>query len=136
MKIFLSWSGAQSRYIAESLRDWLPNVIQQVSPWLSAEDISPGIRWSDLLAQELMQAEFGIICLTPENVTAPWLLFEAGALSKAVPHSRVVPFLYDLNYAEIPSPLSQFQAIKASREGVFSLVHAINQACEHPVEES
>ncbi len=37
------------------------------------------ISWS----ARLQETDFGIICLTPENVSAPWLLFEAGALARA-----------------------------------------------------
>jgi hypothetical protein len=78
------------------------------------------------LANELQQTRFGILCLTPENLTAPWLLFEAGALSKAVDESNVCPLLLELQPTDITGPLAQFQAIKADKEGVWSLVKAIN----------
>ena len=35
MKIFIGWSGNTSRYVAESLRDWLKQVIQGVDCWMS-----------------------------------------------------------------------------------------------------
>lgn len=35
MKIFLSWSGEKSKNIAESLKDWLEQVIQTSEPWIS-----------------------------------------------------------------------------------------------------
>ena len=82
MKVFISWSGERSRSIAEALREWLPDVIQAVKPWLSAEDIDKGARWSSDLAHELEDAHVGVICLTPENLEEPWIHFEAGALSK------------------------------------------------------
>ena len=41
MKIFISWSGEQSREMAEALRDWIPDVLPEAEPWMSVADISP-----------------------------------------------------------------------------------------------
>jgi TIR domain len=94
MKIFISWSGDRSRLIAEALRDWLRLVIPRSEPWLSKDDIRKGTRWSTELATILEQAQFGIICLTPDNIDRPWILFEAGALSKALTNAYVCPLLF------------------------------------------
>src|SRR5205823_4210816 len=73
------------------------------------------------------QTHFGILCLTPENLKAPWLLFEAGALSKAVDHSAVCPFLYDVSKTDLEWPLAQFQANTADEEGTKGIVELVNQ---------
>jgi hypothetical protein len=49
---------------------------------MSAADIDKGAKWSTEISRELEQANFAVSCLTPENLNEPWLLFEAGALSK------------------------------------------------------
>lgn len=91
MKVFLSWSGDRSHYVAKALRDWLPLVLQFCEPWLSDRDIAAGDRWSEKIAKELEARNVGIIVLTRDNIRAPWVLFEAGALSKALVTSQVVP---------------------------------------------
>ncbi len=39
MEAFISWSGDRSRAVAETLHEWLPNVIQLVTPWILLADI-------------------------------------------------------------------------------------------------
>ena len=95
MKVFISWSGGTSRAVAEVLHWWLPRVIQGVRPFVSAKDIDKGANWTVELARELEDAAFGIICLTPDNLTSPWLHYEAGAITRSV-DSRVCPLLYGL----------------------------------------
>jgi hypothetical protein len=84
MKVFLSWSGPMSQRIAEILRKYLPLMINDISPFLSRHDVESGTRWNLQLSQELRETEFGILCLTQNNLTSPWLLFEAGALTKHI----------------------------------------------------
>ncbi len=130
MKIFLSWSGSRSKKVAEILRELLRFVFHDIEPWMSSEDISKGKRWSPEIAQALEDANAGVICLTKENLNRPWLLFEAGALSKIIKDSLVCTFLLDVEQADIgnDNPLSQFQATKNSKEDVFSLLKTINEA--------
>ena len=128
MKVFLSWSGARSRAIAEALREWIPNVIQAVEPWMSAEDVDKGLRWSSEIAVQLEDTRFGIICLTPENLESVWILFEAGALSKTIDRAFVCPFLFGLELSDVRGPLTQFQATKAEKEDIKRLILTINKA--------
>ena len=93
MKVFLGWSGEVSHDVALALHSWLPRVIQVVRPYVSSEDIAQGARWSAAIAAELGTSNFGIICVTKENVNSPWINFEAGALSREIDKSRVSPFL-------------------------------------------
>jgi len=114
--------------MAEALRDWLPNVIQAVEPWTSSSDIDAGMRWTPALAEQLQQTQLGIICLTAENMSAPWLLFEAGALSKIIDKARVCPYLLGFEPTEIIGPLAQFHAVKAEKDGTRKLLQTINRA--------
>jgi hypothetical protein len=131
MKVFISWSGTRSKAVAKRLRDWLPDVIQDVQPWMSATDIDAGARWGQKVQGELQESRFGIICLTKTNQTAPWILFEAGALAKSIEGTFVCPYLIDLEPSELlPGPMTQFQAKRANEQDTLDLVRTINQARE------
>ena len=130
MKIFISWSGEVSRNAAMALRDWLPSVIKAVKPFVSPEDIDRGSKWFPDISTKLEQTDFGILCITPQNATAPWIIFEAGALSKKLDLSKVTPFLVGLSPSDLEGPLAQFYATSTEQENVFKLVKTINNQLE------
>lgn len=130
MKVFISWSGKRSKVLANALRDWLPMVLQYVEPWVSDKDISAGDRWAQAIAGKLEASNFGIICITPENLHSEWILFESGALSKSMLDAKVIPLLYGLELSDLSGPLSQFQAQKMEESGVMEIVRAINKVSE------
>jgi hypothetical protein len=130
MKVFISWSGQRSKAVAEALRTFLKDVIQAVEPFMSKHDIVAGSLWSETLSQELAGTDFGILCLTPENLNAAWLLFEAGALSKKVGKAFVCPYLIGVENSNVEWPLAQFQTNPANEEGTFSILQGINKAGE------
>lgn len=129
MKVFLSWSGNKSHKVALVFRDWFPSVIQCLELYVSSEDIDMGDRWSIDIAKELEDSFFGILCVTRDNLTAPWLIFEAGALSKTIDKSFVCPFLFDIKKSEVDGPLLQFQSAIFNRDDVFKIVKTLNKAC-------
>lgn len=129
LKIFISWSGNKSREVAKALREWIPMVIQVVEPYVSSEDIYKGERWSHDVSDELEKSYFGIVCVTKENINAPWIQFEAGALSKTIESSRVCPFLFDVKISEVSDPFKQFQATTFKKEDIKKLITSINQVC-------
>lgn len=126
MKVFLSWSGDLSRELAEALRDWIPAVLQSVKPFFTPSDIEKGARWAKDISQELEASAFGIFCLTKENLSRPWIMFEAGALSKRVDSSRVCPLLFGIESTDLEGPLVQFQASPFSELEMKKLVRTMN----------
>lgn len=128
MEVFISWSGPRSQAVAEALRDWLPNVIQAVQPWMSKTDIDKGTNWALEIGRALERTRVGILCLTPENQHRPWISFEAGALAKTIETAYVIPYLIQLPPTELIAPLSQFQNVEADEEGTIGLISSINKA--------
>lgn len=133
MKIFISWSGDRSKALAAALKDWLPAVLQYVQPWMSSSDINSGERWSNEIAKQLQETNFGILCVTKENLEAPWLLFEAGALAKSMQDGRVIPLRLDVEQSDITGPLQQFHSAKADNEGVKQLLTSLNASWTTPI---
>jgi len=137
VKVFISWSGDRSKEIAEELRDWLPTIVQSLEPFVSTQDVPPGGRGLNVLASQLQDCSFGILCLTQENKKEPWIHFEAGALSKVLDASRVVPLLLDLKISDLTGPLVQFQATAIEdRDGVFSVIKSLALHSSPPITES
>ncbi|WP_377640103.1 toll/interleukin-1 receptor domain-containing protein [Oryzobacter terrae] len=135
MKVFISWSGERSRRTARVLRDWLPQVLQAVEPWMSEEDIEKGSRSTTEIKLALQDASFGIVCVTRENVSAPWLNFEAGALSKEVLDARVyvAPFLLDMGPQDIRGPLTDFQVTRNTEADVRRMMATLNGQLATPL---
>lgn len=135
MKVFISWSGELSQSIAEHLKKWIPCIIQSVDIFFSPEDIEKGENWDSKISQVLSECKYGIICLTSQNVAAPWINFEAGAIAKSL-DSRVSCLMVDIKPSDIRGPLSRYQATNLDKKDMFQLISEINKATEQPLDTS
>ncbi|OMF04026.1 hypothetical protein BK129_18885 [Paenibacillus amylolyticus] len=129
MRIFLSWSGSESRQLAAIFKEWLPNVLQYADPYMSAKDISLGEMWNNNIRNNLEESVFGLIFVTPTNINAPWINYEAGALSKTL-DSKVVPILYHTEVMILnEGPLKQFQSARSlEKDDILNLLKSINNS--------
>ena len=118
MNVFISWSGERSRLVAEVLRNWISHFFDTIQFYVSSIDMEKGTRWIEELSSELDSTNYGIICVTNDNFEAPWLMYEAGALSKAVGESFVVPFLFDVSVEDIQGPLRMFQSVLYEKDDI------------------
>lgn len=91
---------------------------------------------ANAIAKELEASNFGILCVTRDNLESPWMLFEAGSLANSLPNGHVIPLLLDLEFSEISWPLAQFQANRFDQEGVYKAVESINRAAPNPIDEA
>ncbi len=128
MKVFISWSGDLSKAVAEALRAWLKLVIQATEPFVSTEDVDKGSIWFNEISDHLANTGAGIICLTQDNMNSPWILFEAGALSKGLSKNRVFTFLADTSFSSLKPPLSQFNGTCLEEGDVVKMLVSINRA--------
>ncbi|HEV3377543.1 MAG TPA: toll/interleukin-1 receptor domain-containing protein [Thermoleophilaceae bacterium] len=128
--LFLCWSGDRSRAAAAILKERLEAIVPGLTCVMSTE-IEAGSLWSAELQRRLAAADAGLVCLTPEAVSSPWLHYEAGLLSDALGRKRGEPrlftYLLDLQQRELRGPLSAYQAATATREGTAQLVESLRR---------
>jgi hypothetical protein len=134
VKIFISWSGVLAQRVAELLHAFLKDMLHEVEPFMSKHDLESGTRWGQVLTQELENTTFGLICLTPDNVSQPWLLYEAGALTKHTDGRACGLLLAGLGPADVSGPLAQFQNRVFDRENVLLLMRDVNARLREPLQ--
>lgn len=125
MKVFFCWSGDKSKALAEAFADWLQKVIQAIEPWIST-GMEKGIKWQQEIAQRLEGLRAGIVCLTTENLTSPWIHFESGALGKTK-DARLYTLLFGLEPTHLKEPLSWYTATKAEEKDIRKLIYDLNK---------
>src|SRR3954463_3776491 len=137
VNVFISWSGRRSHEVAEALVPWIKKVIQSAHPWISS-DLERGVKWLSAISESLDSHSIGILVVTPGNIEAPWLNFEAGALSKQLGDEvRVIPYLLDFRTAsDLKAPLGQFNAALADEPGTWELVKTLNAHTEHKLSDN
>jgi len=128
MRIFISWSGARSAAAAEALKEYLPMINNAFDPWLSSSDIPKGSRSTGEIADALASAKAGIICLTPSNLTAPWILYEAGGIAKTVDRPLACTLLIGLGPSDVGKPLGDFQHTPLREKELLKLMKDLNNA--------
>ncbi len=100
---------------------------------MSADDIDRGTKWFGVIQKELETTDFGIVVLTKDNLKEPWLLFEAGAVSKGTEQTHVAPLLVGVDKADVKAPLSHFQSTICEKSEVLALVQTINRSTSKPL---
>jgi hypothetical protein len=86
--------------------------------------------WQNQLLDRLVEADVGIVCLTPENVRSDWLHFEAGALAHRVAGARIFTYLHLVSAARLTGPLSHYQSTVSTESDTRQLVLDLRRAME------
>ncbi|GEM_PF-3770660 len=118
--VFISFSGLRSRKIAELLAELIANHLSRLRVFLYGPE--SGSRHLEDLGGELDVLSYAILCLTPENMHAPWIHFEAGAISKHRASARIVPLTFSLAPEALHMPLAQFGARSAAPTDITQLL--------------
>ena len=116
MHVFICWSGRRSRRIAEAFAtQWLPaNLGDRVSSFVSFSDIEKGEGWFERVLAELVKADAALLCLTPENLSSPWMHFESGMVAR-MGNGRVFTYFLGADARTVQDPLKQIQVTVATK---------------------
>lgn len=99
-----------------------------------SHQIPKGHVWFSELRKQIAEGNSAILCVTPTNIGAPWLHFEAGAAWKAAEQSVVAPLLFRVAKTKVRLPLSSFQVTESNvKEDVFDLLRHLNTRCSPQV---
>lgn len=128
-KIFISWSGDNSKEIAKALKNTLENEIFKDSGlecFVSDIDISSGDDWWNKIKTELKKCKLGIVCITKGNLRAPWIHFEAGAM--VARGLKVIPLLINCKIRALAdTPLSSRHMVNFYEKEQFNqMISTIN----------
>jgi len=136
--VFISWSekDSPSYKLAEFLRGWLHHIIKNINIYVSSKDVGAGEPWLFSILDALRKSTFGILCLSKKSLQSKWILFESGATARSFHKHLVCPILIDLSPSEVPYPLSIFQSVQATKEGIFGLLVSINNNMPNPISQN
>jgi hypothetical protein len=110
MKVFISWSGAAEKKVAEAMRAALKTVCAgRAEVFVSSQDIPKGARGANAIGESLSSSDYGIVLVSAQNQEKPWINYEAGALAKSL-DAPVSTVLLDLIPSDVTGPLASFQA--------------------------
>lgn len=135
-KIFISWSGKNSKDFAICLKRIIETQIfpgTDLECFVSDLNIVSGTDWWTKIKGELKSCRLGIFCITKENINAPWIYYEAGALAaREVP---TIPLLIGCNTRSLSgSPLQGKQCVSFDNQSKFiKMIEDINTLFDNPL---
>ncbi|MDQ0923335.1 putative nucleotide-binding protein [Pseudarthrobacter sp. W1I19] len=134
MKVFISWSGEVSQHAAQALRNWIPQVLQSIEPWLASTDARPGHLVAHEIQQNLQDASAVLLCLTRQNMLSESFRDEYYALQEAGP--LIMPVCIDFSPNELGRSFPSNRAVALDSPGIRSLVTLLNELSDDPLNQT
>lgn len=129
--LFLSWEGEESKCIAIQFKKLMEGVFYPaLNAYMSAVDAPLGKRGVEDLSRQLSECNYGVCLVNKENARAPWIHYEAGAIAKENPISRLIVLLLDNDPGCIEgTPLQDFKYCFLSYDGILEIVETMIDIC-------
>jgi hypothetical protein len=148
--VFICWSRPRSQRLADTLCGLLTTVVPELKGRVHiSTQLDKGVRWFDEIMNQLERARVGVLCLNAENLTSPWLHFEAGALARGLNASppgnasgvlakgsrdtgHLFTYLHGVSADRLAGPLAAYQSSSATREDTSRLITSLTNAIGLP----
>ncbi len=131
-RVFISWSGEESKGIAQAFIEEMNKNIGGIETYFTPNDLKHGKRWGGELAEELKKAKCGVLILTRSNYLNSWINFEAGAISKHYEQSMVWPICFSFSKIDLQPPLALFQAADFNEPEMKKLLRELTELINGP----
>ncbi len=89
----------------------------------SSGGIEPGEEWFGWIVNQVQNADFVLLMLTPNSVAKPWVIWEAGAaagaalsLAEGTRPRPLIPLVYGMDSSTVPGPMSRLQTVRGGQE--------------------
>lgn len=137
MKVFLNWSGEESRRIASLLRDWLPEVINALEPWLAADSFGRENRWLEVNAGPFSEAGMIVACVTTANAGEDWKSLDPSKFELSIAESApllVLLLVAGVDAASLRNVPDGASVIRLDRSGLKLLAEKLNSLADQPTD--
>lgn len=137
MKIFLNWSGEESRRVADLLREWLPELFDSVEPWMAADTFGRNNRWLEANSGGFDQAAMIVACITRANIHSDWSSLDPSSFEYSVadiPPQLVLLASPDVNLETFRPIKHPYNVLELGHDGLEILVQQINGLTDRPVQ--
>jgi hypothetical protein len=85
------------------------------------------------LHTQLNKTKVCIVCVTPENVTSPWLYYEAGVVASKLGATAVCPYLVGVQAKLVNgTPLGLYQCTQADKADTLKLIRDLSRVLAEP----
>ncbi len=132
VKVFISWSGEASHQVAKTLRDWVPQVLQSVEPWLASSELISGQPVAKSIEGSITSADVVLLCLTRQNMLSNWTKIESAVALNA--KRPIIPVCIDFPVSDLSGMFAMYQGMTLDEAGIHRLMTALNSRLTDPME--
>lgn len=127
--VFISWGGSLLEQAkAEALQSFIESKLP-ISVFVSSRDIATcSVGWRSVIYKNLNQAKYGIVIISKENTSRPWIMYESGAMGMHLRFRNISLLSFDTISLEHNHPLEDKNMCFFNSDGIGRLLNDIENS--------